>query len=61
MEIVIGVFLDLKKHSMPLITNLFKKSYHYGIRRNLFNFIESYLTNKAQFVLCNRKNQTYGM
>ena len=53
-DIVIGVFLDLKK-AFDTVNHkiLLKKLYHYGINGNLFKWFESYLTNRSQYVLFN--------
>ena len=53
-NIVIGVFLDLKKafdtvHHKTLL----KKLYHYGFHKNLYNGFENYLSYKYQCVLFN--------
>ena len=55
-DIVIGVFLDLKK-AFDTVNHkiLLKKLYHYGIRRNVLKWFESYLTNISQIVLFNGK------
>ena len=55
-NIVIGVFLYLQK-TLDTINHkiLLKKLYHYGIRGDVFNWFESYLTNRSQMVLFNGK------
>ena len=66
-DIVIGVFIDLKKafdtvdHKIVL-----KKLYYYGIRGNALKWFESYLTNRSQYVLFNGEKSdirdiTYGV
>ena len=53
-DVVIGVFLDLKKAFDTVNHKIFKnKLYHYGIRVNVLKWFESYLTNRSQFVLFN--------
>ena len=53
-DIVFGVFLDLKKaFDTSNSQNHTKKLYHYGIRGNVFNCFESYLTKIYQMVLFN--------
>ena len=66
-DIVIGVFLDLKK-AFDTVNNkiLLKRLYHYGIRRNLNKWFESYLADRSQYVLFNGKtfdtrNVNYGV
>ena len=54
-DIVIGVFLDLKKTFDTVNHKILLKVYHYGIRGNVFNWFESYLTNRSQMVLFNGK------
>ena len=53
-DIVIGIFLDLKK-AFDTVNHkiLVKNLYHYGIRGNVLKWFESYLTNRSQFVLFN--------
>ena len=55
-DIVIGVFLDLKKtfHTVNLKI-LLKKLYHYGIRGNLNKWYENYLADRSHYVLFNVK------
>ena len=55
-DIVIGVFLDLKK-AFDTVNHkiLLKKLYHYGIRGNLNKWFESYLADRSQYVLFNGK------
>ena len=53
-DIVIGVFLDLKKASDTVDHNiLFLKIYQYGIRGNLNKWFNNYLTDRTQYVLFN--------
>ena len=51
-DIVIGVFIDLKK-AFDTVDHkiLFKKLYYYGIRGNTLKLFKSYLTNRSQYVL----------
>ena len=51
-DIVIGVFLDLKK-GIDTVSHdiLLKKLYAYGIRGNAFKLLKSYLTDRTQFVV----------
>ena len=55
-DIVIGVFLDLKK-AFDTVNHkiILKKLYHYGIRGNLNKWFESYLADRSQYVLFNGK------
>ena len=55
-DIVIGVFLDMKK-AFDTVNHkiLLKKLYHYGIRLNLNKWFESYLADRSQYVLFNGK------
>ena len=55
-DIVIGVFLDLKK-AFDTVNHkiLLKKLYHYGIRGNLNKWFENYLPDRSQYVLFNGK------
>ena len=50
-DIVIGIFLDLKKAFDTVDHNiLIKKLYYYGIRGNIIKWFESYLTDRKQYV-----------
>ena len=51
-DIVIGVFLDLKK-AFDTVNHkiLFKKLFAYGIRGNILKWFESYLPNRSQFIM----------
>lgn len=53
-DTVIGVFLDLKK-AFDTVDHkiLIRKLYAYGIRGNMIQWIQSYLTNRSQFVCYN--------
>ena len=55
-DMVIGIFLDLKKAFDTLNHNiLVNKLYAYGIRDQLINWFKSYLENRAQYVTYNEK------
>ena len=50
-DIVIGIFLDLKKAFNTVDHNiLIKKLYYYGISGNILKWFESYLTDRKQYV-----------
>jgi len=59
-DLVIGVFLDLKK-AFDTVDHkiLIKKLYAYGIRGNLLQWIQSYLTNRSQYVYYNGYTSDY--
>ena len=45
-NVLVGVFLDLKKDHTILVDKVFK----YGIRGNILNCFKSYLSNRKQYV-----------
>ena len=50
-DLMIGVFLDLKKAFDTVNhTILIRKMYAYGIRGNILKWFESYLTDRSQYV-----------
>ena len=55
-DMVIGIFLDLKK-AFDTVNHkiLVKKLYSYGIRGQLINWFKSYLENRSQYVTYNEK------
>ena len=55
-DMVIGIFLDLKK-AFDTVNHkiLVKKLYSYGIRGQLINWFTSYLENRSQYVTYNEK------
>ena len=55
-DMVIGIFLDLKK-AFDTVNHkiLVKKLYSYGIRDQLINWFKSYLENRSQYVTYNEK------
>ena len=59
-DIVIGMFIDLKK-AFDTVDHkiLLKKLYYYGICRNALKWFESYLTNRSQYVLFNGEKLRY--
>ena len=55
-DMVIGIFLDLKKAFVTVNHKiLVKKLYSYGIRGQLINWFKSYLENRSQYVIYNEK------
>ena len=55
-DMVIGIFLDLKKAFDTVNRKYFvKKLYSYGIRGQLINWFKSYLENRSQYVTYNEK------
>ena len=55
-DIVIGVFIDLKKAFDTVPHDiLLKKMYAYGIRGNAFKLLKSYLTDRTQYVVYDSK------
>ena len=59
-DIVISVFLDLKKAFDTVDHHiLLKKLFAYGIRGNSFKWFQSYLSNRSQYVMYdNKKSKT---
>ena len=55
-DMVIGIFLDLKK-AFDTVNHkiLVKKLYSYGIRGQLINWFKSYLENRSQYVTYNER------
>ena len=50
-DIVIGIFFDLKKAFDTVDHNiLIKKLYYYGICGNIIKWLDSYLTDRKQYV-----------
>ena len=49
-DIIIGVFLDLKKHLTLYHHILLKKFSSYGIRGTILKWLESYLSDRLQFI-----------
>ena len=51
-DMAIGVFLDLKR-AFDTVSHdiLLKKMYAYGIRRNAFKLLKSYLTGRTQYII----------
>ena len=55
-DIVIGVFIDLKRAFDTVPHDiLLKKMYAYGIRGNAFKLLKSYLTDRTQYVIYDSK------
>ena len=51
-DIVIGVFLDLKRAFDTVSHDIFlMKMYTYGIRGNAFKLLKSYLSGRTQYVI----------
>ena len=49
-DIIIGVFLDLKKAFDTVTITYFKKLFSYGMRGTILKWLESYLIGQLQFV-----------
>ena len=56
-DLMIGVFLDLKK-AFDTVTHsiLIRKMHAYGIRGNILKWFESYLTDRSQYVAYDDSN-----
>ena len=55
-DMVVGIFLDLKKAFDTVYhKNFVKKLYSYGIRGQIINWFKSYLENRSQYVTYNEK------
>lgn len=59
-EIVVGIFLDLKKAFDTVNHNiLLRKLYSYGIRGNAYEWLKDYLNNRQQFVVFDGAESKY--
>ena len=56
-DLTCGIFIDLTKAFDTVDHNiLLKKMFHYGIRGNVYNLFQSYLSNRQQYVRVNNVN-----
>ena len=60
-DLVIGVFLDFKKEASNTVHHkiIIKQLYSYGIRGNILKWVESYLTDRYQYVVYNGVQSNY--
>jgi retron-type reverse transcriptase len=59
-ELVMGIYLDVKK-AFDTVNHeiLLSKLNHYGIRGQMYNWFESYLHNRTQYVQINESHSKY--
>ena len=58
-KIVVGVYLDIRKAFDSISTSiLLDKLYKIGIRGNLYCLLQSYLSSRTQYVVCNEYNSS---
>ena len=58
-DIIIGVFLDLKKAFDTILHDILRKKLHtYGIRGKALELLKSYLTERNQYVIYDGKQSS---